>query len=180
MILLVLAAWFSAASPSAKPEPLVLDGARSFLVTGRGATVELEGDVRFHRGDVRFRSDRAVWDRVQDAVRFEGSFRLDHPSGSIVSQTGRYERATGSAWAEGAARLVDSAGTVSVDAGIIRYDRTARTAEARRDPVFRRRSRTDSTAAWDTLEIRADLLSYRELDTVAQARGNVRLSLIHI
>lgn len=175
MILLCLAAVLGAAPAAAKPEPLVLDGARSFLVTGRGATVELVGDVRFHRGDVKFRSDRAVWDRVSDAVRFEGDFRLDHPSGSIASRSGRYERATGSAWAEGAAKLLDSAGTISVEAGIIRYDRTARTAEARRDPVFRRRSRPDTASAWDTLEIRADLLSYRELDTVAEAKGNVRI-----
>jgi len=176
-VIAVLAALLLGAAkpPAPSKEPLVLDGARSFLVTGRGAYVELTGDVRFHRGDVRFRSDRAVWDRSQDAVRFEGNFHLEHPSGSIAASAGRYERASGSAWAEGAARLVDSSGTVSVEAGIIRYDRTARVAEARRDPVFHRRSRADSTSPWDTLEIRADLLSYRELDTVAEASGNVRI-----
>jgi len=162
-------------APPVKQEPLVLDGAKSFLVTGRGAYVELNGDVRFHRGDVRFRSDRAVWDRSLDAVRFEGNFHLEHPSGAISSNTGRYERASGSAWAEGNAHLTDSSNTVSVDAGIIRYDRNAHLAEARRDPVFRRRSRTNDKAPWDTVEIKADLLSYSELDTVAEATGNVRL-----
>ncbi len=162
-------------APTPPPEPLVLDGARSFQVQGRGALVELIGDVRFHRGDVRFRSDRAVWDRASDAVRFEGAFKLEHPSGSITSDRGRYERSSGSAWAEGNAKLRDSSATVAVDAGIIRYDRRARLAEARRDPVFQRMSRPDSTSPWDTLEIRADVLSYRELDTVAEALGNVRL-----
>lgn len=160
---------------SAKQEPLVLDGAKSFVVRDRGAFVELTGDVRFHRGDVQFRSDRAVWDRAQDVVRFEGAFQLDHPSGRITSRTGRYERASGSAWAEGDALLTDSAGDVSVAAGVIRYDRTARLAEARRDPVFRRRTPTDSGSGWDTTEIRSDRLQYRELDSVAEARGNVRI-----
>lgn len=159
----------------AKAEPLVLDGAQSFVVTGRGAFVELSGNVRFHRGDVRFRSDRAVWDRAQDVVRFEGAFHLDHPSGSIVSRSGRYERSSGSAWAEGNAVLADSAGDISVEAGIIRYDRTERKAEAFRDPVFRRRSRSDSATTWDTVEIQADRLTYRETDSVAEARGNVRI-----
>lgn len=180
---LALLALFALSTASAKPsseakakqEPLVLDGAKSFVVTNRGAFVELSGDVRFHRGDVQFRSDRAVWDRAQDVVRFEGAFHLNHPSGSIVSRSGRYERSSGSAWAEGDAVLADSAGDISVMAGIIRYDRTARLAEARRDPVFRRRSRADSTAAWDTVEIRAERLSYREQDSVAEARGNVRI-----
>lgn len=163
------------AAAKARQEPLVLDGARTFVVTGRGAFVELSGDVRFHRGDVQFRSDRAVWDRAQDVVRFEGAFRLVHPSGSIVSRSGRYERSSGSAWAEGDARLSDSAGDITVSAGIIRYDRIARLAEARRDPVFRRRSRTDSSATWDTVEIRAERLSYREQDSLAEARGDVRI-----
>lgn len=163
------------AAPKPSQEPLILDGAKSFVVTGRGAYVELTGDVRFHRGDVQFRSDRAVWDRAQDVVRFEGAFRLQHPSGSIVSRSGRYERASGSAWAEGDAYLSDSAGDISVTAGIIRYDRTARIAEARREPVFRRRSPSDTGKGWDTIEIRAERLQYREDDSVAEARGQVRI-----
>jgi hypothetical protein len=178
-LLAFLASLSVAAKPAtpAKPkqEPLVLDGARSFVVTGRGASVELTGDVRFHRGDVKFRSDRAVWDRAQDVVRFEGAFQLTHPSGSIVSQTGRYERSSGSAWAEGDAVLADSSGDITITAGIIRYDRTARIAEARREPVFRRRSTSDSTKGWDTIEIKAERLQYREDDSVAEARGNVRI-----
>lgn len=179
MIAAALVAFVSLAGAAtdarAKQEPLVLDGAKSFVVRNRGAFVELNGDVRFHRGDVQFRSDRAVWDRTQDVVRFDGDFRLDHPSGSIVSRTGRYERSSGSAWAEGDALLADSAGEVSVAAGIIRYDRAARLAEARRDPVFRRRSPADSGNGWDTIEIRAERLQYRENDSVAEARGNVRI-----
>lgn len=170
-----LAATKAAAPPRPKQEPLVLDGAKSFVVTGRGASVELSGDVRFHRGDVKFRSDRAVWDRAQDVVRFEGAFQLTHPSGSIVSQTGRYERSSGSAWAEGDALLADSSGDITITAGIIRYDRTARIAEARRDPVFRRRSTSDSGKGWDTIEIKAERLQYRENDSVAEARGDVRI-----
>jgi len=158
-LLAFLASLSVAAKPAAparpKQEPLVLDGARSFVVTGRGSSVELTGDVRFHREDVKFSSDRAVWDRAQDVVRLEGAFQLTHPSGSIVSQTGRYERSSGSAWAEGDAVLADSSGDITITAGIIRYDRTARIAEARREPVFRRRSTSDSTKGWDTIKIKA-------------------------
>lgn len=174
MIALLLTLLAGASTP-APTEPLVLDGANTFSMTGRGAIVELVGDVRFHRGDVKFRSDRAIWDRARDEVLFEGSFVLEHPSGRITSERGRYERASGSAWAEGTAHLEDSAATVSVDAAVLRYDRRARRAEASGAPVFRRRSRRDSSSTWDTVEIRAKVLSYLELDTVAEATGDVRL-----
>lgn len=157
----------------ATPEPLVLDGADNFVVQGRGALVELTGNVRFHRGDVKMTSRRAVWDRAADQVRFEGDFRLDHPSGTLTAASGRYEKSSGSAWAEGDAKLRDSSGTTFLDAGQIRYDRKARRAEASRSPVFRRLSR--SSGSPDTTEIRADLLVWLETDSVAEAKGKVRL-----
>jgi lipopolysaccharide export system protein LptA len=158
--------------PSAT-EPLVLDGADNFVVQGRGALVELTGNVRFHRGDVKMTSRRAVWDRAADQVRFEGDFRLDHPSGTLTSATGRYEKSSGSAWADGDAKLRDSSGTTLLDAGEIRYDRKAHRAEASLSPVFRRISK--SAGSPDTTEIHADLLVWREADSVAEANGNVRL-----
>lgn len=154
-------------------EPLVLDGADNFMVQGRGALVELTGNVRFHRGDVKMTSRRAVWDRAADQVRFEGDFRLDHPSGTLTAMSGRYERASGSAWADGGARLRDSSGTTTLEAGQIRYDRPRRRAEATFSPVFRRMSGKDATR--DTTEIRAELLVWRETDSVAEARGKVKL-----
>lgn len=155
-------------------EPLVLDGADHFEVAGRGALVTLSGNVRFHRGDVRFSSRQAVWDRALDQVRFEGDFVLRHPSGSLTARTGRYERSSGSAWAEGDALLLDSAGEVSVRAGSIRYDRNRRIAEARLDPVFRRVEALPGGGS-DTVRIQADLLRWKETDSVAEAEGRVRL-----
>ena len=154
-------------------EPLVLDGADNFVVQGRGALVELTGNVRFHRGDVKMTSRRAVWDRAADQVRFDGDFRLDHPSGTLTSASGRYEKSSGSAWADGDAKLRDSSGGALLDAGEIRYDRKAHRAEASQSPVFRRVSK--SAGSPDTTEIRADLLVWREIDSVAEAKGNVRL-----
>jgi lipopolysaccharide export system protein LptA len=176
--LLVLAGGLHAmpASTPDKPaavEPLILDGADNFVVQGRGAIVELTGNVRFHRGDVKMSSRRAVWDRAADQVRFDGDFRLDHPSGTLTSRSGRYEKSSGSAWAEGDAKLRDSSGTSLLDAGQIRYDRRARRAEASLSPVFRRVSR--SAGSPDTTEIRAELLVWRETDSVAEATGKVRL-----
>lgn len=160
-------------------DPLILDGADNFVVQGRGALVILTGNVRFHRGDVRFRSRSAVWDRRADQVRFEGDFRLDHPSGTLVSRSGRYEKSSGSAWAEGAARLVDSSGKISLEAGSIRYDRAAHRAEATLSPVFRRFPDPvkpgQRDTARDTTEIRGDLLVWRETDSIAEAHGHVRL-----
>ena len=157
-------------------EPLVLDGAEKFVVEGRGALVVLTGNVRFHRGDVRFRSASAVWDRRADQVRFDGDFRLEHPSGTLTARSGRYEKGTGSAWAEGAAHLVDSSGKATLDAGLIRYDRQARQAEASMAPVFRKLpDRTARDTSRDTTEIRGDKLTWRETDSVAEAKGKVRI-----
>lgn len=170
------AAFSIPAKPSTRPstgEPLVLDGADNFVVEGRGALVELTGNVRFHRGDVKMTSRRAVWDRAADLVRFDGDFKLVHPSGTLTSASGRYERASGSAWADGDAKLRDSSGSTLLDAGQIRYDRKARRAEASLSPVFRRIS--SSAGSPDTTEIHADLLAWRETDSVAEAKGHVRL-----
>lgn len=178
LLLATLATLVQGAKPQAKPapnEPLVLDGADHFVVQNRGAFVELTGNVRFHRGDVKFTSRQAVWDRSIDQVRFEGDFRLDHPSGHLTSTTGRYERASGSAWAEGNAHLVDSSGSVSLMAGIIRYDRQNRTAEATVNPLFRRTSLRPNDTIADTTEIKSESLVWRERDSVAQARGKVRI-----
>ncbi len=169
----VLAVPAKPATKAPASDPLVLDGADNFVVQGRGALVELTGNVRFHRGDVKMTSRRAVWDRAAAQVRFEGDFRLDHPSGTLTSATGRYERSSGSAWADGDARLRDSSGTTFLEAGQIRYDRKARRAEASLSPVFRRLSKASGPA--DTTEIRADLLVWRETDSVAEAKGKVRL-----
>ena len=111
-------------------------------------------------------------------VRFDGDFRLEHPSGTLTSRSGRYEKSSGSAWAEGSARLVDSSGKASLEAGLIRYDRPTRRAEASLSPVFRkfpdpRPSSRDSLS--DTTEIRGDRLAWRETDSVAEANGHVRI-----
>lgn len=160
-------------------DPLVLDGADNFVVQGRGALVVLTGNVRFHRGDVRFRSRSAVWDRTADQVRFEGDFRLEHPSGTLTSQSGRYERSSGSAWADGRAHLADSSGRATLEAGQIRYDRAARRAEATLSPLFRRlpepAGRPGRDTGKDTTEIRGDKLVWRETDSVAEAHGHVKL-----
>lgn len=174
--LMVLASVGLCAKPAAPSnEPLVLDGADHFVVQNRGAFVELTGNVKFHRGDVKFSSRQAVWDRSIDQVRFDGDFRLDHPSGHLTSAIGRYERGSGSAWAEGNAHLVDSSGSVTLDAGVIRYDRQARTAEATRAPVFRRSTARAKDTLRDTTEIRGESLVWRERDSVAEARGNVQI-----
>ena len=102
------AASATTARHAAPGDPLILDGADNFVVQGRGALVVLTGNVRFHRGDVRFSSRSAVWDRRADQVRFDGDFRLEHPSGTLVSRSGRYEKTSGSAWAEGASALRQS------------------------------------------------------------------------
>lgn len=84
---ILLLSGLAAAVPArraAPGDPLVLDGADNFVVQGRGAQVVLTGNVRFHRGDVRFRSRSAVWDRSIGQVRFEGDFRLEHPSGTLT------------------------------------------------------------------------------------------------
>ncbi|HOX52773.1 MAG TPA: hypothetical protein PKY05_14920, partial [Fibrobacteria bacterium] len=178
LAVLALAGLALGANPAAKPapnEPLVLDGADHFVVQNRGAFVELTGNVRFHRGDVKFTSRQAVWDRSIDQVRFEGDFRLDHPSGHLTSASGRYERGSGSAWAEGDARLVDSSGSVSLEAGLIRYDRQARLAEATRSPLFRRTTVRAGDTLRDTTEIRGESLVWSERDSVAQARVHVRI-----
>jgi lipopolysaccharide export system protein LptA len=162
-------------------DPLILDGADNIVVQGRGAMVVLTGNVRFHRGDVRFRSRSAVWDRATDEVRFQGDFRLDHPSGTLTSLSGRYERASGSAFADGDAHLVDSSGRVTLDAGAIRYDRDAHRAEASQSPVFRKlpcppgRACPPNDTGRDTTEIRGETLVWRDADSVAEARGRVRL-----
>jgi lipopolysaccharide export system protein LptA len=165
--------------PTPTGDPLVLDGADNFVVQGRGALVILTGNVRFHRGEVRFSSRSAVWDRKTDQVRFEGDFHLLHPSGTLTSRSGRYEKSSGSAWAEGDARLVDSSGRMTLSAGAIRYDRVARRAEATLSPVFRRlpepRRPGAKDTAGDTTEIRADRMVWRETDSVTEAHGHVRL-----
>jgi lipopolysaccharide export system protein LptA len=172
LVLVGIGAVAQAATPSR--DPLVLDGADNFVVSGQGARVELTGNVRFHRGDVKFFSRVAIWDRAIDQVRFEGNFRLEHPAGKLTADVGRYERASGSATAEGNAVLLDSSGEVSVRAGWIRYDRRARVAEASMNPVFQRITR--DSAHSDTVRILANQLTWREVDSVAEANGNVRIS----
>ncbi len=169
MIFALLAMLFLAHPSVDRGEPLILEGADHFTVTGRGATVDLVGNVRFHRGDVRLRADRALWDRAQDVVTFSGNFKVESPSGTIHSDMGRYERTTGSAWAMGAARLVDSSGKVTLTAAQVRYSRPERLVEAVGDPVFRQQD------AKDTLEVRALRLLWQERERVAQAFDNVRL-----
>jgi len=181
----MLAVWGLCGSASAKRalpgDPLILDGSDNIVVQGRGAVVVLTGNVRFHRGDVRFRSRSATWDRATDQVLFQGDFRLEHPSGTLTSLSGRYERASGSAFADGAAHLVDSSGRVTLDAGAIRYDRAAHRAEASQSPVFRKLpcppggACSPSDTGRDTTEIRGETLVWRDADSVAEARGRVRL-----
>lgn len=152
-----------------KGEPLILEGAEHFTVEGRGAMVNLVGNVRFHRGDVKLRADQALWDRSQDVVNFNGNFQVDHPSGKIRSFSGRYERATGSAMATNGAVLTDSTGKVTLTANTVTYNRLTRTAEAFGAPVFRK------IDTLDTLEIRAQRLIWQEKEKIAQALGDVTL-----
>lgn len=170
MILSLFLAALALARPAAdRGEPLILDGADRFTVAGGGRQVELVGNVRFHRGDVKLRSDKALWDRTQDVVNFNGAFRVEHPSGTIRSNDGRYERSSGSAWATGNALLTDSTGKVTLSAGQVRYSRPDRTAEATGAPVFRQVDPTDTT------EVRAHRLVWQERERIAQALGNVTL-----
>jgi len=170
VILASLLALLSLARPAPdKGEPLILEGADHFSVAGAGKQVELTGNVRFHRGDVKLRSDKALWDRTQDVVNFQGGFQVEHPSGTIRSVNGRYERASGSAWAMGNALLTDSSGKVTLTASDVRYSRPDRTAEAFGNPVFRKLDPND------TLEVRGNRMVWQERERVAQAIGNVSL-----
>ncbi|MEN9353321.1 MAG: hypothetical protein RL318_646, partial [Fibrobacterota bacterium] len=98
-----------------------------------------------------------------------GGFQVDHPSGTIRSSDGRYERTSGSAWATGNATLTDSTGKVTLTARDVHYSRPDRMAEAMGNPVFRKLDPTD------TMEVRANHLLWYERERIAHAMGNVVL-----
>jgi lipopolysaccharide export system protein LptA len=179
-VLPLLALVFLAAISAPDREPLIMENADHMEgFRARGEYI-LSGHVRFRHGELRFETERAVWQRDQNRVFCETGIRITHRGSLLTADHGSYDKNGNQAQAEGNVFMRDSSGEVEATGGRLTYDRVRREAVLTGNPVARRiypdtTKSTDTVRSKgpDTLSIRGETLRYRDSSGIAEARGNV-------
>ena len=100
-VLPLLALVFLAAISAPDREPLIMENADHMEgFRARGEYI-LSGHVRFRHGELRFETERAVWQRDQNRVFCETGIRITHRGSLLTADHGSYDKNGNQAQAEG-------------------------------------------------------------------------------
>jgi lipopolysaccharide export system protein LptA len=160
----------------------------------------LTGNVRFRHGDLKLETQKAVWYRERNLIQCDSGLHIEYRGSSLTGKSGRYDKTSGKAMAEGDVFMRDSGGTMEAGGGRVVYHRRERVAALSDNPFVRRlypakkSNQKDSSGMssgprdssqgdldkkgsmsreGDTLTIRAQVLKYNDSTGVADADRNV-------
>jgi lipopolysaccharide export system protein LptA len=172
------AVFFTAATSGSSAQPLIMENADRMEGMRSSGEYILSGNVRFRHGDLRFETQRALWQRSLNRVSSQDGMRITHRGSLLTSDRGSYDRNGSQAVAEGRVFMRDSAGEVNGRAHRLDYDRVRRVAVLTGEPVVQRfyPQKTDEAGKVtrpDTLTIRGLKLRYNDAAGIAEAEGNV-------
>ena len=165
----------SNAEGHAGKEPLVMDNADHMEgFRARGEYI-LTGHVRFHHGQLRFETEKAVWQRDLNRVFCETGMRITHRGSRLTADRGSYDKRGNQALAEGHVFMRDSSGEVEAQGERLTYDRVGREAVLSGNPLARR-IYPEKKKGPDTLTIRGKTLRYCDSVGIAEAEDNVLIT----
>ncbi len=164
--------------PNAKIEkgkmPLVMEHADSLFAMRKAGHLFLQGNVKFKHDSIDFRTERAFWNRISDAVQSEGGFDFRYPKGNIKADRGHYARKTNIAIAEGNAEARDSAGKGAFFGEKIFYNRSTEFMEIPIKPFAH--YYFEEKGVLDTLAIRSKTMIYNQREQIAIAADSVLIT----
>ncbi len=173
-ILLVLA-FLLPVSAFAQSSPLIMKHADNLSVARKKGSLLLEGRVFFVHDSVRFRTQRATWNKDAEIVNCDGGFLFTHPSGFIQAQSGIYRKKQGLAIAMGDVVAGDSAGSYRFTGEFLEYDRENEILTMPQKPkLYQYEKRRDGGR--DTLTIEANRIIYNKKTSFAEAYKNVKVT----
>ena len=76
----------------AQSSPLIMKHADSLAVARKRGNLLLQGRVLFVHDSIRFRTQRATWNKEAEVVQCNGGFLFTHPSGYIQAENGTYRK----------------------------------------------------------------------------------------
>jgi lipopolysaccharide export system protein LptA len=173
-ILLVLA-FLLPVSAFAQSSPLIMKHADHLSVARKKGSLLLEGRVFFVHDSVRFRTQRATWNKDAEIVNCDGGFLFTHPSGFIQAQSGIYRKKQGLAIAMGDVVAGDSAGSYKFTGEFLEYDRENEILTMPQKPkLYQYEKHRDGGR--DTLTIEANRIIYNKKASFAEAYKNVKVT----
>lgn len=178
MFRLVLILVFALLVPSAtfaQSSPIIMKHADSLAVARKRGVLLLHGRVSFVHDSVRFKTQRAVWNKDGEVVHCEGGFLFTHPSGYIDARNGVYQKKKGLATATGDVHAGDSAHTYYFTGEYLEYDKEKEVLTMPTRPVLQQFEKKKDGSE-DTVTIVARRIVYSKKDGYAEARGNVTIT----
>jgi len=164
--------------PNAKIEkgtmPLIMEHSDSLFAMRKAGHLFLQGNVKFKHDSVDFRTERAFWNRISDAVHSEGGFDFRYPKGNIKADRGNYTRKNNTAVAEGNAEARDSAGKGAFFGEKIIYNKGTEFMEIPVQPLAHYYFMEKGTL--DTLAIRSKTMTYDQREQIAIAADSVLIT----
>jgi lipopolysaccharide export system protein LptA len=164
--------------PDAKIEkgtmPLIMEHADSLAAMRKAGNFLLQGNVKFKHDSVEFKTERAHWDRIFDAVYSDGGFDFRYPKGNIKANKGNYNRKNNIAIAEGNAEARDSDGKGVFFGEKIIYNRDTEFLEIPDKPLAH--YYFEEKGKLDTLAISSRVMSYSQKKQFAIAADSVLIT----
>jgi len=173
LLILFLLAFFCDAL--AQTSPLIMKHADNLSVArGRGILL-LEGKVLFVHDSIRFRTQKATWNKDGEVVQCEGGFLFTHPSGFVQARNGVYQKQKELATATGNVRAADSANTYMFIGEHLVYDRKDEILNMPSSPkLYQFEHKKDGSI--DTVLIEAKRIIYNKGESFAQAFDSVKVT----
>jgi len=151
-----------------------MEHADSLAAMRKAGHLFLQGHVKFKHDSVDFRTERAYWNRISDAVQSEGGFDFRYPKGNIKADRGNYTRKNNTAIAEGNAEARDSAGKGAFFGEKIIYNRGTEFMEIPIQPLAHYYFLEKGVL--DTLAIRSKTMTYNQREQLAIASDSVLIT----
>lgn len=174
-VIFVLLLLLAAADVFAQSSPLIMKHADSLAVARKRGTLLLQGRVLFVHDSVRFRTQRATWNKESEVVQCDGGFLFTHPSGYIQANNGVYRKKQAIATATGNVVSGDSLHTYLFKGDMLEYDRENEILTMPARPkLFQFEKMKDSTI--DTTTIEARKIIYNKKYSFAEAYKDVKVT----
>lgn len=159
----------------AQSSPLIMKHADSLAVARKRGSLLLQGRVLFVHDSVRFRTQRATWNKDSEVVQCDGGFLFTHPSGYIQASNGIYRKKQALATASGNVVSGDSLNTYLFKGEMLEYDRENEILTMPVQPkLFQFEKQKDGTV--DTTTIEARKIIYNKKYSFAEAYNNVKVT----
>ena len=159
----------------AQTSPLIMKHADSLAVARKRGTLLLQGRVLFVHDSIRFRTQRATWNKDAEVVQCSGGFLFTHPSGYIQADNGTYRKKQSIAIASGNVVAGDSANSYKFTGDYLEYDRENEILTMPQKPkLYQYEKHRDNTT--DTLTIEARKIIYNKKFSFAEAYKDVKVT----